>query len=68
MSFIHPLLLFNYPVVKCLSIVGTEGILSRAERRSLKERHASLDPFELKEELERRLGKILSPPTKAKNG
>ncbi len=45
-----------------------QGILSRAERRSLKERHASLDPFELKEELERRLGKILSPPTKAKNG
>jgi hypothetical protein len=44
------------------------GILSRPERRALKERHASLDPFELKEELERRLGKILSPPTKGKNG
>jgi hypothetical protein len=40
------------------------GILSRQQRNRLKEEHASLDPFALKEELERRLGKILRPKTK----
>jgi hypothetical protein len=37
------------------------GCLSREKRRALKERHASLDPFLLKKELERRLEKILRP-------
>jgi hypothetical protein len=40
------------------------GMLSRQERNRLKEEQASLDPFALKEELERRLGKILRPKTK----
>lgn len=40
------------------------GILSRKERGQLKERHASLDPFALKDELERRLGPILRPRIK----
>ena len=43
------------------------GMLSRQERSGLKERHASLDPFALKDELERRLGKILRPKTQKKN-
>jgi hypothetical protein len=38
------------------------GMLSRQERSALREQRASLDPFALKEELERRLGKILRPP------
>jgi hypothetical protein len=37
------------------------GRLSRRGRRDLQERHASLDPFLLKQELERRLEKILRP-------
>ena len=43
------------------------GMLSRQERSRLKERHASLDPFALKDELERRLEKILRPETPKKN-
>jgi hypothetical protein len=39
-------------------------LLSRQERNRLKEEQASLDPFALKEELERRLGKILRSKTK----
>jgi len=42
-------------------------MLSRRERSGLKERYASLDPFVLKEELDRRLGTILRPETKMKN-
>ena len=42
------------------------GILSRQERSRLKEQHASLDPFALKDELERRLSKILGPGSKIK--
>lgn len=42
------------------------GILSRRERRRLKERYASLDPFVLKDELERRLEPILRLGTKIK--
>lgn len=37
------------------------GMLSRKKRSALKEQYASLDPFELKDELERRLEKILRP-------
>lgn len=37
------------------------GILSRQARSRLKERHASLNPFALKDEFERRLGQILRP-------
>lgn len=37
------------------------GRLPRKKRRALKERHESLDPFLLKQELERRLEKILRP-------
>ena len=37
------------------------GMLSRHQRSSLKECHASLDPFTLKDEVERRLSKILRP-------
>ena len=37
------------------------GLLSRKQRRQLRERHASLDPFTLKDELERRLQQILHP-------
>ncbi len=40
------------------------GLLSRRERSQLQERRASLDPFELKEELERRLENILRPKGK----
>jgi hypothetical protein len=40
------------------------GMLSGQERKRLKEEHASLDPFALKEELEKRLEKILRPKTK----
>ena len=43
------------------------GMLSRQERSRLKERHANLDPFALKDELERRLEKILRPETPKKN-
>lgn len=43
------------------------GMLSRQERSRLKERHANLDPFALKDELERRLEKILRPGTPKKN-
>jgi hypothetical protein len=35
------------------------GVLGRRERKQLKERYASLDPFRLKDEVEGRLGKIL---------
>ena len=35
------------------------GLLGRRERKQLQERHEGLDPFKLKDELERRLGKIL---------
>jgi hypothetical protein len=37
------------------------GFLSRKQHRHLRERHASLDPFALKDELERRLKQILRP-------
>ena len=40
------------------------GVLGREERNRLKEEYASLDPFGLKEELERRLEKILRPGMK----
>ena len=43
------------------------GMLSRKGRSRLKEQHASLDPFVLKDELERRLGPILRPGSKARN-
>jgi hypothetical protein len=43
------------------------GMLSRQERSWLKERHANLDPFALKDELERRLEKILRPGTQKKS-
>jgi hypothetical protein len=43
------------------------GRWSRQPRSRLKERHPSLDPFALKDELERRLGKIPSPATKTKS-
>src|SRR5882724_6787237 len=43
------------------------GILSRKERSRLKEEHAKLDPFALKDELERRLDPILRPGSKVKN-
>lgn len=35
------------------------GVLGRKERQELRERYESLDPFRLKEELERRLKPIL---------
>lgn len=44
------------------------GVLSRSERSRLKERQESLDPFALKEELERRLSRILHPVIKIKQG
>ncbi len=37
-----------------------EGVLGRRARRQLRERYESLDPFELKAEVERRLKPILS--------
>jgi hypothetical protein len=37
-----------------------EGVLDRRQRRELRERYESLDPFELKRELERRLKPILA--------
>ena len=37
------------------------GLLSRKQRSQLRERYASLDPFALKDELERRLQQILHP-------
>ena len=37
------------------------GILDRKQRNRLRERYASLDPFELKDQLERQLKKILCP-------
>jgi hypothetical protein len=40
------------------------GILSRRARSQLKEKYSSLDPFALKEELEKRLHKILYPGVK----
>lgn len=40
------------------------GILSLKARRQLRERYASLDPFDLKEEVEKRLKQILHPKTK----
>ncbi len=40
------------------------GVLSRKQRGQLKERHASLDPFKLKDELELRLKQILCPNSK----
>ena len=39
----------------------TGSLLSRQQRRQLRERHASLDPFVLKDELEKRLKQILHP-------
>jgi hypothetical protein len=39
------------------------GILPLKERRQLRERYASLDPFELKDELEEKLKLILHPQT-----
>lgn len=42
------------------------GIISHQERSRLKERHASLDPFALKEELDRRLSGIMQPGIKIK--
>lgn len=44
------------------------GILSRQGRSQLKEKHASLDPFALKDELERRLGRILCPRIAVRSG
>jgi len=38
-----------------------EGILGRKQRSRLRERYASLDPFELKDQLERQLKQILCP-------
>jgi hypothetical protein len=38
-----------------------KGLLSRQERRRLRERQASLDPFELRDQLERQLKQILLP-------
>jgi len=43
------------------------GILTRKERSRLKEQHANLDPFALKQELERRLHPILRTTNKMKN-
>jgi len=43
------------------------GMLTRQERSRLKERHAHLDPFALKDELERRLRTILRPKASKKN-
>jgi hypothetical protein len=40
------------------------GILPLKERRQLRERYQSLDPFELKDELEEKLKLILQPKTK----
>ena len=40
------------------------GILQLKERRQLRERYASLDPFQLKDELEEKLKLILQPKTK----
>jgi hypothetical protein len=40
------------------------GILSRKARRALRERYASLNPFELKEEVDQRLKQILNAPPK----
>lgn len=40
------------------------GVLSRQERSKLREEKASLDPFTLKDELEKRLAKILRGKTK----
>jgi len=37
------------------------GMLNLKQRRQLRERYASLDPFDLKDELERQLKQILSP-------
>jgi hypothetical protein len=42
-----------------------QGILSRKARKHLRDFYESLDPLTLKEELERRLKKVLLPPTKA---
>jgi hypothetical protein len=44
------------------------GVLSRQGRSQLKEKHASLDPFALKDELERRLGRILCPRIAVSSG
>ncbi len=44
------------------------GLLARRERSHLKERYASLDPFVLKDELERRLEPILRPGAKIITG
>jgi hypothetical protein len=38
------------------------GILSHPQRRQLRERYDSLDPFVLKDELEKRLKQVLVPP------
>jgi hypothetical protein len=40
------------------------GILPQKARRQLRERYASLDPFDLKDELEKRLKEILHPKPK----
>ena len=40
------------------------GVLTRKERSHLRDQYETLDPFELKEELERRLVKILNPRVK----
>ena len=45
------------------------GVLSRTARKELKDRYQSLDPFELSEEIEKRLRKILSKtPSRGKEG
>jgi hypothetical protein len=43
------------------------GLLSRQQRGQLRDRHASLDPFVLKDELERRLQQILHPKPRRGN-
>jgi hypothetical protein len=42
----------------------TPGILPQKQRRQLRERYASLDPFDLKDELEKKLKPILKPVRK----
>lgn len=43
------------------------GILAPKERRRLRDFYAALDPFELKDQLEKRLKKVLLPTTKTGN-
>ncbi|MGH9594616.1 MAG: hypothetical protein ACRD5L_16115 [Bryobacteraceae bacterium] len=51
---------YHWPRTACERLCEP-GVLSSVQRRDLRERQASLDPFTLKDELERRLKWILQP-------